>query len=82
MMIAAMRRGIEMRSKIASAATASGGETIAPSVNASGHVKPGMIACTATATTTVVKMTKPKASSEIGRQLRLNSSQSVDHAAL
>ena len=81
-MIAAMRRGTGMRSKIASAATASGGETIAPSVNASGHPKPGITACTATATTTVVKTTRPKASSEIGRQLRLSSIQSVAQAAL
>src|SRR5579863_3837991 len=80
--MAAMRRGTGMRSKIASAATASGGDTIAPNVNANGQLKPGMTACTATATTTVVKMTSPKASSDIGRQLRLSSSQSVAHAAL
>ncbi len=56
-----MRRGIAIRSKIASAATASGGETIAPSVNASGHVNSGTVKCTTAATTAIVKITKPTA---------------------
>src|SRR5580698_7060199 len=80
-MIAEIRRGIESRSKIASAATASGGDTIAPSVNAIGQPNPGTTACTTAATTTVVQMTRPKASNEMGRQLRRNSAESVDHAA-
>ena len=77
-----MRRAIGTRSKTASAATASGGDTIAPRTNAIGHVKPGIIACVTAATITVVKITRPKARKKIGRALRLNSNQSVDQPPL
>ena len=35
-----MRRGTAKRSNVALAATASGGDTIAPSTNAAGHAQP------------------------------------------
>ena len=77
-----MRRGTGLRSKIASAATASGGETIAPSVNASGHRNAEITACTDHDDHDGRKDDQAEASNEIGRQLRLSSIQSVAHAAL
>ena len=65
------------RSKVAPAATASGGETIAPSTNADAQPNPGASHSTAVATANVLTITSPTASSEIGRTLRRSSSQSV-----
>jgi hypothetical protein len=47
---------------MAFAATASGGETIAPSVRHAAQGKPALNACTANATATVVKVTAPSTS--------------------
>ena len=62
-----MSRGTGRRRRIAVAATASGGETMAPSVNATAQSRPGMAAWTTTVTTTVVATTRPIASDRIGR---------------
>jgi hypothetical protein len=69
-----MRRGIPMRRAIESGATASGGDTIAPSTKPTGHGSP-ISECAAPATATVVNTTHPTASSEIGRKLKRNSRQ-------
>src|SRR5207253_1625219 len=56
-----IRRGTARRWAIAVAATASGGETIAPSATASGHVMPGTRAIAAAATTPALTATRPTA---------------------
>jgi hypothetical protein len=66
---------------IAVAATASGGDTIAPSANAAAHGIPGTAPCATSATAQVVSSTSPVASSEIGRRLALKSRQLVSSAA-
>src|SRR5690349_22175925 len=63
------------------AATASGGEMMAPSTNASAQPKPGMNVCATHATAHVVKITHPIANKVIGRFAFLKSVQDVDHAA-
>jgi hypothetical protein len=74
-----MRLGSLSRRAIASGATASGGETIAPSRKPTdqGTDKTN---CAATATATVVNMTHPKASRVIVRRLNRNSRQLIDTA--
>src|SRR3989304_3352870 len=67
------RRGTPRRWKIAVAATASGGATSAPTTKAKAHPSTGTSACTTTATAAAVKMTRPKASSAIGRRLARDS---------
>ncbi len=71
-----MRRGICMRRAIESGATASGGDTIAPSTKPTAHGRPSS-QWAAAATATVVKTTQPTASSEIGRRLKRNSRQLI-----
>ena len=61
-------RGRRTRCAIAVAATASGGETIAPRTRATGHGTPGTSAWTAAATAVVVAMTRPTARSVIERR--------------
>ena len=61
-----MRRGTLRRCVTAVAATASGGDTIAPSTNATGQPIPGITACATQATAVVVTTTRPIASSAIG----------------
>ena len=66
---------------MAVAAIGSVGETMAPSTNALGQVSPSMSSCATTATPTVVKTTRPMASSPIGRVLALRSRSEVKKAA-
>src|SRR6266850_5688900 len=56
-----IRRGTARRWAIAVAATASGGETIAPSATASGHVMPGTSTIATAAITPVLTATRPTA---------------------
>ena len=76
-----MRRGTLRRCVTAVAATASGGETIAPSTNATGQLMPGMTACAIQATAVVVTTTRPIASNAIGRRLAAKSRHDVNQAA-
>src|SRR5688500_12522093 len=62
--IAVMRVGTPSRRAIASGATTSGGETMAPSTNATAHGSP-ISQCAAAATTNVANTTQPTASIEI-----------------
>ena len=71
-----MRRGSCIRRAMESGATASGGETIAPSTKPTGQGKPSS-QWKAAAIATVVKMTLPKASSTMGRRLKRNSRQLI-----
>ena len=71
-----MRCGSFRRRAIASGATTSGGETMAPSTKPTLHGMPRS-SCAAMATSTVVKITQPMASSAIGRRLCLNSRQLI-----
>ncbi len=71
--IVTTRDGTPSRRKTAVAATASGGATIAPSVNAGAPASSGMSHETTTPTTTVVNSTSPIASRPIGRALALRS---------
>ena len=64
------RRGTGSRDTIAAAATASGGETIAPSATATAHGMPGKSARAVMATAAVVASTSPIASSPIGATVR------------
>lgn len=75
-----MRRGMPSRCTIAVAATASGGERIAPSVKATAQGRPSA-ACATTPTTVVVASTRPSASSAIGRRLARKSRTEVKKAA-
>ena len=75
------RRGTGSRDTIAAAATASGGEMIAPSATATLHGMPGISACAASATATVVASTNPIDSRPIGRRFALNSRNDVKKAA-
>ena len=63
------------------AATASGGETIAPIKNAKGQSRFGMSQWAAMATMDVVKITSPIAAKPMGLKLALKSCQLVFHAA-
>ena len=76
-----IRRGIFRRWVTAVAATASGGDTIAPSTNATGQLIPGISACATHATAVVVTTTRPMASSAIGRLLAAKSRHDVNQAA-
>lgn len=69
------RRGSATRSSTALAATASGGETIAPSVKQAAQGSEGTAQCTARPTARVVNTTAPIASIMMPPRLRLNSSQ-------
>ena len=74
--ITSSRRGSCIRRAIDSGATASGGETIAPSTKPTGQEKPSSQWVTAAAAI-VVNTTQPMASSEIGRRLKRNSRQLI-----
>src|ERR1041384_2051197 len=76
-----MRLGTPSPWVAAVAATASGGEIIAPSTNDSGQPKPGMNAWAITATMVVVKSTQPIASNDMGRRFALKLGHEVVHAA-
>ena len=76
-----MRRGMFRRDRIAVAATASGGETMAPNTNATAQGMPGMRNFSVAPTASVVTMTRPMASMPIGRRLALKSRQDVSKAA-
>jgi hypothetical protein len=80
-MIVTRRWGSPSRSAIATEATASVGETMAPRVKASDHGKPGSAACATTPTASVVAKTRPTARSTIGRRLARKSRQEVSHAS-
>jgi hypothetical protein len=67
------RRGSPSRCAMAVAATASGGEMMAPSAKAAGQPIAGAMACTTSATTPVVASTRPTASRPIGRALSSSS---------
>ena len=69
------------RLNTAVAATASGGETIAPSANATAHGACGTSHLNATPTASVVVATKPMANSRIGRRNRRKSRHDVARAA-
>ena len=66
---------------MAVAAIGSVGETIAPSTNAAGQVRPSTTACATTATPTVVTTTSPTASNPIGPALARRSRRDVKNAA-
>ena len=72
-----MRRGIFRRRVISVAATASGGETTAPSTNATDQVMPGTTACATSATPDMLAMTRPTASKPIARRLAAKSRHEV-----
>ncbi len=76
-----MRRGMLSRERIAVAATASGGDTIAPKTNAAAQGISGINALSAAPTTSVVASTRPMASSEMVRRLALKSRHEVSSAA-
>ena len=71
--IVTTREGTPRRRKIAVAATASGGATIAPSANAGHQPSSGISAFATTATTTVVNSTSPIASRPMARRFALKS---------
>ena len=62
---------------MAVAATASGGDTMAPRTNAAGQPRPGTIACAAAATPAVVARTSPTARSVMGRRFAWKSRSDV-----
>ncbi len=65
--IVTIRLGTPMRCRIEVAATASGGATIAPNANASGHPREGISTRAAAATVPAVASTRPTARSPIAR---------------
>ena len=71
--IVTTRRGTPSRWKIAVAATASGGATIAPRANAAGQPMPGMSVWATTATMTIVVRTRPIERRPIARRFALKS---------
>ena len=75
-----MRCGRCSRLAMASGATTSGGETMAPSTKPMPQGRPSS-QCVAAATAQVVKITQPMASSVIGRRLDLNSRQLMETPA-
>src|SRR4051812_35013610 len=75
------RRGTGNRDTIAVAATASGGETIAPKATAAAQGIPGKRTRATIATAAVVTSTRPTASAPMGPELRLNSRTDVNIAA-
>ena len=76
-----IRLGTLRRCRTEVAATASGGETIAPSTNAAGQPIAGMAAWATQATTVVVATTSPTARRTMGRRLAAKSRQEVSQAA-
>jgi hypothetical protein len=74
------RRGRPSRCAIALAAVGSVGETMAPSTNAPGQVRPGMAAWATTATASIVVRTRPTARRVIGRTLARSSRSDVKKA--
>ena len=79
-MIETTRRGTPTRRATSVAASASVGETIAPSVNAPPSESP-ITSCATPATPHVVATTSPTASSEIGRRFARRSRRPVKNAA-
>jgi hypothetical protein len=75
-------RGTPKRRAIEVAARGSVGETMAPSTNALAHERSSMNVCATTATPTVVKATRPTASSPIGLTVDRSSRSDVKKAAL
>ncbi len=71
--IVTTRRGTPSRWKIAVAATASGGATIAPRAKAAGQPRPGMSAWATSATAAVVVRTSPTDRRPIARRFFLKS---------
>ena len=71
------RRGSFSLWAMAAAATASGGETMAPRTKQDGHPIPGTMACTAAATTVVVARTRPTARREMETMFARKSRQDV-----
>src|SRR5215472_9320353 len=71
--IVATRRGTPRAPTTATADTASGGDTIAPSATAPDQLRPRIRECAQSATATVVATTSPTASKVIGRALLLKS---------
>ena len=76
-----MRRGMFILERIAVAATASGGDTIAPNANATAQGISGIRNLSVAPTTSVVTRTRPIASRPIGRRLVLKSRHEVSSAA-
>ena len=74
-----MRRGTPSRPAISVAASASVGETIAPSVNATGQDRPTH-SCATRATAAIVTPTKPNASKAIARRYVRKSRSEVKNA--
>jgi hypothetical protein len=70
-----MRRGSASRSSTARAATASGGDTTAPSAKHTAHGSVGATQCATRPTAQVVNATAPMANSRIGVMWRLKSAQ-------
>ena len=79
-MTVSSRRGALRRRRISAGATASVGDTIAPSTNASGQPSP-IVPWATTATAPIVTSTSAIASSAIGRALRRRSRRAVKNAA-
>ena len=71
-----MRLGSCIRRAMASGATGSGGETMAPKVKPTGQAKPNS-QWVAAATAIIVNVTQPMARSEMGRRLKRNSRQLI-----
>ena len=78
-MIETTRRGAPTRRAISVAASASVGETIAPSVNALAQPSP-TCSCATQAMPSVVATVSPTASSEIGRRFARRSRRPVKNA--
>ena len=79
--IVTIRRGRRTRRAIAVAATASGGETMAPRTRAAGHGTPGTRATTTAATAAVVATTRPTARSVIEKRFARKSRHDVKYPA-
>ena len=69
------------RDRIAVAATASGGDTMAPNTKAAAQGMSGIRNLSVAPTASVVTITRPIASRPIGRRLALKSRQEVSSAA-
>ena len=78
-MIETILRGAPSRDAISVAASASVGDTIAPSAKATAHGSP-IHACATIATAAIVVATSPNASSEIGRLFARRSRSEVKNA--
>ena len=76
-----MRRGMCSFEMIAVAATASGGETMAPKAKAAAQGMSGIRNFSVAPTTSVVTITRPMASRPIWRRLALKSRHEVSSAA-